>query len=116
MSARETPTPYPRRRMLAGLVALLGTGLAARAAIPAARAQDLNRRQHAPPGSNSKKIRVLTRARQQAAEQSQGLNRDTVNTDCSPVEIGNQQIPENGRLPRDEQVVVVPGDIINICR
>lgn len=108
--------PQTRRFVLGGLAALgagaIGGVIGAR---PTA-AQDLNTREHAPPGANSKKIRVLTRARQKAAEQNESIVRDTVNTDCNPVEIGNQQMPENGRLSRDQQVVVVPGDIINICR
>lgn len=82
-----------------------------------ATAQELNQRKHAPPSANAKKARVLTEARSQAAERNDAnLNRSTVNTDCSPIEIGNQDLSDGNRLSHDEQVVVVPGDIINICR
>jgi len=79
-------------------------------------AQNLNNRKAAPPGAKAKIGRVLSKARSDAAESGQELNKDTVNTDCSPVEVGTQAPPENGRLSRNEQIVVVPGDIINICR
>ena len=81
-----------------------------------AHSQSLNQRNSAPPSANAKKARVLSDARRNAWQSGQGLNRKQVNTDCNPVEIGNQQPNEKGRLSRDEQVVVVPGDIINICR
>lgn len=105
---------------LAAVSYLAAVGLLAAVAVPPApaAAQNLNVRDSAPPSSNAKIGRVLSKARSQSAEKGEaGLNRDTVNTDCSPVEIGNTtQTDDKRRLSRDEQIVVVPGDVINICR
>ncbi|MBL4692548.1 MAG: hypothetical protein JKY92_04385 [Magnetovibrio sp.] len=82
----------------------------------AAQAQNLNQRSSAPPGAIAKKARVLTQARRQAAQSGGGLNHKTVNTDCSKVEIGTQAAQQKGRITQREQIVVIPGDVINICR
>lgn len=81
-----------------------------------AHAQNLNQRSSAPPGAIAKKARVLTQARRQAAQSGEGLNRKTVNTNCNNVEIGTQAAQQKGRITQREQVVVIPGDVINICR
>lgn len=104
---------------MAAFILPVGMALALWLAVPAdvAFAQELNKRTHAPPNASAKKARVLTGARSEAAKNNNAnLNSSTVNTDCSPVEIGNQDLSDTDRLSRDEQVVVVPGDIINICR
>lgn len=90
-----------------------------------ANAQNLNVRDTAPPASNAKIGRVLSKARSKAAQSGNvNLNQETINTrdngGCN-LEIGNRELPKDGRLQRgrlgrDEQVVVVPGDVINICR
>lgn len=85
-------------------------------------AQNLNTREAAPPSANAKTGRVLSKARSKSAEAgSANLNRETVNTDCSPVQIGakessNERGLSKRKIDRDEQFVVVPGDVINICR
>ncbi len=85
--------------------------------VPEAGAQNLNQRQTASPAANAKVGRALTKARSKAAQAGDAnLNRETVNTNCGPVEIGNTDKADKRRTKADEQVVVVPGDVINICR
>ena len=78
-------------------------------------AQALNKRSEAPPGSKATIGRLMPKALTQSAEQGKGLVQDVVNTDCQPVRIGNVDQGDRGLRPK-ENVVVVRGNVVNLCR
>jgi hypothetical protein len=80
-----------------------------------ATSQELNKRANAPPADQATVGRLIPKARVQAAEEGKDLGKDIVNTDCSPLQIGNVQPEKNAPLPRDN-AVVVQGNIVNICK
>ena len=87
-------------------------------------AQDLNVREAASPATKAKMNRALAGARSQAAKvEDINLNRKTVNMDCQPLEIGVDEEEDDKKLNRrkkvggqKEPIVVIPGDVINICK
>ena len=87
-------------------------------------AQDLNVREAASPATKAKMNRALAGARSQAAKvEDINLNRKTVNMDCQPLEIGVDEEDGEKKLNRrkkvgsqKEPVIVIPGDVINICK
>lgn len=81
----------------------------------AAYSQSLNQRESAPPGVNAKIGRALTKSRSQEAENGHGINRDTVNAGCGPVQLGNDTKSNSKRTKHDEQTVIVP-NVTVICR
>ena len=94
------------------LAAVLMCSLAA-----AAGAQDLNKRTDAPPGAKATMGRLVTKAGVIAADQGTGLVRqDIVNTDCEPVRIGNVDDKQGDGLRPRENVTVVRGNVVNLCR
>ena len=94
------------------LAAVLMCSLAA-----AAGAQDLNKRTDAPPGAKATMGRLVSKAGAMAAEQGEDLLReDIVNTDCEPVRIGNVDDEKGDGLRPRENVVVVRGNVVNLCR
>ena len=78
-------------------------------------AQELNKRVDTPPGSKATIGRLMTKSRVQAAEQGQDLSKDTVQTDCQPVQIGNTDGQADGPRSR-ENAVVIRGNVVNLCR
>ena len=79
-------------------------------------AQELNKRDDAPPGSKATISRLMPKALTLSAEQDKDLVRDVIATDCQPVRIGNvDEKGEQGLRPR-ENVVVVRGNVVNLCR
>ena len=88
---------------------------AAWALASSAGAQELNKRSDAPPESKAAISRLLPKAAVLAAEQGQDLVRDSINTDCQPVRIGNVDQDDQELRPR-ENVVVVRGNVVNLCR
>ena len=81
-------------------------------------AQDLNKRSDAPPGSKAKISRLMPKALSVAAEKGKDLVRDEIDTDCKPVRIGNvdRREPGDGGLRPRENVVIVRGNVVNLCR
>ena len=83
----------------------------------AAGAQDLNKRTDAPPGSKATIGRLVTKSRVMAAEQGKDLAKeDIVNTECEPVRIGNVDDERGDGLRPRENVTVVHGNVVNLCR
>jgi hypothetical protein len=103
----------PRSTLCVGAGLVLGLALAG-----SAKAQQLNTRETAQPSDLAKMDRVLSKVRSQEAQSGNAtLNRPTVNTKCGSIEIGNKDQSKTNLVNKnDEQVVVVPGDVINICR
>ena len=80
-------------------------------------AQDLNQRTDAPPGSKATIGRLMTKTQLMAAEQGKTLVReDIVNTDCGPVRIGNVDDEQRDGLRPRENVTLVQGNVVNLCR
>lgn len=80
----------------------------------AAIAQNLNVRKDAPPKVKAKKNRIIPHARNVT---NSSLNHKTIKTDCNDVTLGvNLDAGKPGKASRKQQNVVVPGDVINVCR
>lgn len=97
--------------MLLSVMAVADAGMAT--------AQTLNQRETASPAANAKVGRALTKARSKAAEEGEGgLNRETINAGCGPVEIGNKEPSDDKRRTArpDEQEVVITSDVVVVCR
>jgi hypothetical protein len=103
-----------KRFLVAGLAAvpLLLSG------VYDASAQSLNTRQDASPGMKAKIGRTLTETRvHQAEEGGVKFNSNSIHDDCGPVNLGTTDTDGRKRIsPRREEVVVITGDVTNVCR
>jgi hypothetical protein len=88
-----------------------------------ANGQQVNKREGASPASKAKVAKALTKARRIAAQHGDAqLNRDTIGENCEPVLIGSQVNEEDEKRSlskeklEDEEIILIPGDVINICR
>ena len=96
-------------------VFLIATLLTASLPLSDIHAQSLNNRKTAPPSSKALKMRAISEARRQAGGVS---SRNTINTDCSDLHIGAKQDDKraNRISSRKKEVVVVTGNVTNVCR
>ena len=96
---------------------MLSAALAAACALAVdAGAQELNKRDDAPPGSKATISRLMPKALTLSAEQGKDLVRDVIDTDCQPVRIGNVDDKGDQGLRPKENVVIVRGNVVNLCR